>query len=299
MKLIVPVESIVQNKGGVILYDVDQNKIIKQYIHNKEWFRCGWRGGKIYGDYLIATDWSDLHYFNINTWSYEKSFQKSTFNDLHYIEIFKNQMYVVNTGLDAIEIFDEPMNPKFKEIIFLFERVPKLFKKRNINLNEEYNKKAKIKPHSAHPNCVSVNKGGIFVTCFQKDQKINSGEIINLTLGRKCTERNFDCHDGNFYKGRFYTTWTRHSKILEFNKLKNANPDRIIGIGPKGWWRGMVIKNDMAYIFASEGYKKRKITTRLAIVDLTNNKSKIQKLPVVDGIYWDTVYQPNIFSGEL
>jgi hypothetical protein len=87
-----PVESIVQNKGGVIMYNPDSNKIMKQYVHDKKWKRVGWRGGKIYGNHLIATDWNELHYFNIKKWKYDRSFQKNTFNDLHYVEIHKDKL---------------------------------------------------------------------------------------------------------------------------------------------------------------------------------------------------------------
>lgn len=296
MKLIIPVESIIQNKGGVILYDVTTNRILKQYVHEKKWKRCGWRGGKLYGNFLIATDWSDLHYFNIKTWEYKKTFKKNTFNDLHYVEIFDGQLYIVNTGLDAIEIFDSPMNPQFKEIIFLFDKNPKLFEKRKINLNHTYNLEMKVKPHIAHPNCITSNGKNIFVTCFGKNKKINSGEIIRLNSGEKCTKKNFDCHDGQFYNKKFYTTWTRHSQILEFDSLKYSMPSRRINIGSKGWWRGMVINDNIIYIFASDGYKRAKKTTRLAIINLKNQKKKIQKLPIVDGVYWDTIYQPNIYE---
>lgn len=296
MKLIIPVESIVQNRGGVILYDVDKNEIVKQYIHKKKWTRTGWRGGKLYGNFLIATDWSDIHYFNVRTWKYEKVFKKSTFNDLHYVEVFNDQLYIVNTGLDAIEIFDNPMNPKFKEMIFLFDKNPSLFKRRDLDLKRKYNEMMKVKPHSAHPNCISSNDKNIFVTCFGKGQKMNSGEIINLQNGNKCIKGNFDCHDGHFYKGKFYTTWTRHSKILEFDGLKNAKPTRRIPIGPRGWWRGMVIKDDIAYVFASDGYKGQKKTTRLAIVNLKTQKKRIQRLPVKGRVHWDTIYQPNIYE---
>ncbi len=96
MKFILPVESIFQNKGGVILYDPDTNTIEKQYVHDKRWRRVGWRGGKIYGDYLIATDWNQLHYFNIKEWKYVKSFSKNTFNDLHYVEVHDDKLYIVN-----------------------------------------------------------------------------------------------------------------------------------------------------------------------------------------------------------
>lgn len=296
MKLIVPVESIVQNKGGVILYDVDSNKILKQYVHDKEWTRCGWRGGKLFGDILIATDWSDLHYFNVKKWKYLKSFQKSTFNDLHYIEIFNGKMYVVNTGLDAIEIFDNPMDPEFVKMIFLFKKNKNIFEHRKLDLKKMYNKEMKVKPHVAHPNCISANGKEIYVTCFGKKQKLNTGEIINLNSGKKMTKQNYDCHDGLFYNDKFYTTWTRHSQILEFKNLNVKTAPRKLSIGPRGWWRGMVIENDLAYIFASDGYKGRKTTVRLATINLKTSKRKTQRLPVVDGMHWDTVYQPNIFK---
>lgn len=296
MKLIVPVESIVQNKGGVILYDVDNNKILKQYVHDKEWKRCGWRGGKLVGNILIATDWTDLHYFDVDKWEYRKTFRKATFNDLHYVEIFDGYLYVVNTGLDAIEVFENPMTPKFKEIIFLFERNPKLFEKRDVDLNKKYNKEMKVKPHVAHPNCVAFNGKEVYVTCFGKKQKIGTGEVIELSTGKRVFKDCFDCHDGLFYNGKFYTTWTRHAKILEFKNLNNEKPLRKIHIGPRGWWRGMVIHNDKVYVFASDGYRGRKTTVRLATVNMLRNERKIQKLPVVDGIYWDTVYQPNIYE---
>ena len=296
MKLIVPVESIVQNKGGVILYDVDNNEILKQYVHDKKWTRCGWRGGKLVGNILIATDWNDIHYFDVDKWEYRKTFRKSTFNDLHYVEIFDGYLYVVNTGLDAIEIFENPMTPKFKEIIFLFDKNPKLFEKRDIDLKRKYNKEMKVKPHVAHPNCIAFNGKEIYVTCFGKKQQMGSGEIIELSTGKRVFKECFDCHDGLFYNGKFYTTWTRHAKILEFKKLNNEKPLRRIQIGPRGWWRGMVIHDDKAYVFASDGYRGKKTTVRLAIVSMLRNKRKTQKLPVVDDIYWDTVYQPNIYE---
>jgi len=305
LKFIIPVESIVQKKGGVILYDPIQNKILKQYVHDKKWekWRVGWRGGTIHGDFLIATDWTDLHYFNVKEWKYKKTFKKNTFNDLHYVEVHNNLLFVVNTGLDAIEIFENPMKPVFKDIVFIFNK-NKIFEKRKLDLKIEYNKMLKIKPHSCHPNCIALRKNRAFVTCFSKNQRMNSGEIIDLDSGRKICKRNYDCHDGIFYKGDFYTTWTRHGKILKFNKIHERKlpisaADEIITIGGgRGWWRGMIIHDDMAYVFASDGYRKKKTTPRMRIVNLKTKKSEQRKLPVFDGVYWDTVYQPNLWEGK-
>lgn len=301
MKLIIPVESIVQNKGGVILYDPHENKILKQYVHKKDWIRCGWRGGKIFGDYLIATDWSYLHYFNIKDWNYEKSFTQNTFNDLHYVEIYNDLLYIVNTGLDAIEIFKKPMNPKFHERIFIFDTNKKIFEKRELDLTRKYNKLLKVKPHSCHPNCISFDNNRIIVTCFDKKQKRNSGEVIDINTGQRLFNKtNFDCHDGIYYKNSFYLTWTRHATILKFENLWNKKfPQKVtkrIRIGKWGWWRGMVIHDDIIYIFASDGYRKRKTTLRLAIINIKTGDKQIKKLPILDNVYWDTVYQPNILE---
>jgi len=301
MKLIIPVESIVQNLGGVILYDPLKNQIIKQYVHNKKWKRVGWRGGKIFQDYLIATDWTDLHYFNIKSWKYERTFKKNTFNDLHYVEVHNDKLYIVNTGLDAIEIFNNPLDPVFERIEFVFKKNPGIFKQRSINLQKNYNEMFKVKPHSCHPNCIAFDNKRIFVTCFGKEQRVNSGEIIELITGKRLTRKHYDCHDGIFYKNDFYVTRTRHAVILVFKNLKGnkipMEPSKIIKIGSgKGWWRGMVIFDRKIFVFASDGYRKKKVTLRMAIVDLATGEKKKIRLPEKDGIYWDTVYQPNILE---
>lgn len=302
MQFILPVESIIQNKGGVILYDVGSNTILKQYVHDKQWTRVGWRGGKLHGDYLIATDWTDLHYFNVKKWQYEKTFKKNTFNDLHYVEVHDGKLYIVNTGLDAIEIFNNPMDPKFEKMIFLFDQNPDIFKKRELNLDLKYNEMMKVKPHSCHPNCIAFDKKRILVTCFGKSQRFNSGEVVELNSG-KCLfrGRRFDCHDGIFHGNDFYLTHTRHDTILYYRDLYNTKlpmqPTKRIKIGAgKGWWRGMVIVDDVIYVFASDGYRKKKTTIRMATVNRkTGERSKV-KLPVVDGIHWDTIYQPNLYK---
>jgi len=306
LKLVIPVESIVQNKGGVILYDPFENKIVKQYVHNRTWKRVGWRGGVIYGKYLIATDWNELHYFNLERWEYEKSFRKNTFNDLHYLLIRKDKLFVVNTGLDAIEIFEDPFEPKFLEIIFVFKSNPKKFRPRKINLKLPYNEEYKLKPHSCHPNCISFDSGFVFVTCFQRQHRMGTGEVVELKTGRTLTKKRYDLHDGVFYKGNFYLSVTRSGRIMIFRemvkKLKQGKwplfPNDVIVLKSKGWWRGIAFEGDTMFIFSSCGYNKTKRPARIAIVDLTSMKRVIKRLPVVDRINWDTVYQPCVWEDE-
>ena len=306
MKLVVPVESIVQNKGGVILYDPFENQIIKQYVHNRVWRRVGWRGGVIHDKYLIATDWNELHYFDLEKWKYEKTFRKNTFNDLHYLSVRKDKLFVVNTGLDAVEVFKNPLEPEFLKIIFVFKSNSKKFRSRKINLDSLYNQEYKLKPHSCHPNCISFEGDFVFVTCFQKQHKMGTGEVVELRTGQTLTKKRYDLHDGMFYKGNFYLSVTRSGRVMIFRKmikkLKQGKwpllPNDTIVLKSKGWWRGMVFEKDTMFIFSSCGYNKKKRPARIAIVDLISMKKDIKRLPVVGGINWDTIYQPCVWKNE-
>jgi len=301
MKFVIPVESMAQKKGGVILYDPDKNKILKQYVHDKKWkYRVGWRGGTVYGDTLIATDWTDLHFFDLKKWKYIRTFKKSTFNDLHYVRVFRDKLYVVNTGIDAVEVFNDPLDPKFEELIFVFNRNKELFGKRKIDLNEKYNERFKVKPHFCHPNCIEFDKKRIFVTCFEKKGKLNTGEVIELNSGKRLYNKNYSCHDGNYHGNDFFLSQTRAAKILVFKDLKNnsipTKPNEIIPLKKKGWWRGMVVTDDFIYVFTSF-YSPKKITTRMARVHRKNpRKINFIRLPSEDGMYWDTVYQPTLLE---
>lgn len=295
MKFIVPVESIKHNKGGVILYDPINNVIEKQYIHNKIWKRSGWRGGLLHEDYLIATDWTDLHYFNIKNWKYERSVTKSTWNDLHYLYMYEGKLYIVNTGIDAIEIANDPMNPIETEIRFIFNDVP-YFTKKNIDLNHKWNKDYKTSRHHCHPNCIFVKKGRAIVTCFENETRgFSSGKIVDINSGKIILDKH-NCHDGNLYKGNFYLSWTRKDKILILNNIFDKEhpikePNRILNIGGKGWWRGMIISDGKIYVFASYAYNIDR-GARIAIIDIKTGESEIKSLPIFENMTWDTIYQP-------
>lgn len=296
MKFVIPIESIIQNKGGVILYDPIKNKILKQYVHYKKWKRSGWRGGILYGDHLIATDWQDLHYFHIPSWKYHSSsYTFSTFNDLHYLAIKDGLLYIVNTGIDAIEIFSNPINPEFQERIFIFDRIKK-YKKKNIDLSHMWNEEYKTHPHHCHPNCITLKDDYMFVTCFENETRDKrTGNIVELSLGQVVVE-NRNCHDGNFYKNDFYFSGTRENKIYIIRNLLDRkwpiDVDESIKIGKPGWWRGMIIHKDILYVFASYAYGEDQ-PCKMAVIDIKNKKVLgVKRLPVHDGIKWDTVYQP-------
>ena len=299
MNFIIPVENLEDNLGGVILYDPEKNEILKQYVHTKKWKRVGWRGGILYRNYLIATDWNEIHYFDIHRWKYIRSFSKKTFNDLHYLFIWKNNLYVVNTGIDAIEVFVNPVKPKLKKIHFIFNQNP-IFQKREIDLNKSYNEMYKLK-HSCHPNCILVTKYGNFVTCFEDHtRRLKSGNIIDIKTGNLIIS-GFNCHDGILYDGNYYLSSTRENSILVVRDFKEKIErdkfpliiNETIKIGKKGWWRGMVIYNNIMYLFASYGYGKTG-SCQLAKVNLESKAIEIKRLPIKDGIKWNSVYQPNI-----
>lgn len=298
-KLIIPVESMKQSKGGVILYDPQNNEIEKQYIHPQrtDVKRSGWRGGTLFGNYLIASDWTDLHYFDITNWKYLYKITKNTFNDLHYLMIQNNSLFVVNTGLDAIERFKNPLNPKPKDFKFIFN-TNKRFSKRDIDLSQKFNDKLKIKPHVAHPNCICPVEDKLFVTCFENEtRKENTGCVIDINSGKILLD-NINCHDGNYYNGNLYFSHTRKNSVLVVkNPLKKKWPvkvDEEIKIGKPCWWRGMVISKGKIYLFCSKGYNG-KAPVILATIDLKSRSVKFSRLPIVKNLPWDTVYQPLLY----
>jgi len=111
--------------------------------------------------------------------------------------------------------------------------------------------------------------------------------------------KNYSCHDGNYHKNDFFLSQTRAAKILVFENLRNnripTKPNKIISIGKKGWWRGMIITDFNIYLFSSY-YSKKKETARLAIMNRKNNRFNFKRLPVKDGIYWDTIYQASLLE---
>jgi len=300
MYFIIPVESIAKQLGGVILYDPVKHEIVKQYVHNKKWIRNGWRGGTICGDYFLATDWQEIHYFNIKKWKYEFSKSKSTFNDLHYLQIFNDQLYVVNTGLDAIEVFQDPFNLNKSEIIFIFDRI-KSYDPKAINLKHDWSKEFKTNPHHCHPNCITVTDKYKFVTCFEdKTRGKSTGNLVELNT-QSIVLPNKNCHDGNFYKGDYYLSATRNSQIYILKDLLNRQwpvntIDKKIKIGKPGWWRGSVIHDDHMFIFTSY-VKGKNNSCKIAIIDLNTQQTVEHKsLPKCDGITWNTLYQPNLLE---
>jgi len=304
MKFLIPVESIKGNLGGVILYDPHNNEVLNQYVHTqrKDLPRSGWRGGVLYNNYLITTDWTDLHYFDYVNWKFIKSFKRNTFNDLHCLVINGDLLYIVNTGIDAIEIMSNPLEPKPKDLIFIFEK-NKIFKKRKINLNEKFNKQYKIEPHVCHPNALEIVNDKMFVTCFEDQTRGNrTGKVIELTSG-KLLIKNQNCHDADFYKNDFYLSGTRENKVYVLKDILNrkwpVKVDEVINLAPnKGWWRGSIIKDDYMYLCASFAYGIDR-PFKMIILNLKTKKiEQVNKLPVLAGKVWDTVYQPILLKGE-
>lgn len=293
--ILAPVESIKQNLGGVVILEPSSGMILKEYVHTKKWVRSGWRGGVIYNGVLIATDWTHLHYFDIKKWKYIKSFTKNTFNDLHYLEIHNDLLYVVNTGIDAIEIFSDPMNPKFEDIFFIFD-ICNYYPKRNIDLKKEYNKIFKNKPHSAHPNYITFKDNVGFITCFGKQDIKKTGRII--TFNGKSVIRDLDLHDGFFINGSLVASETRANNVLFVDSVMEKRWPLVterLEIGRNGWWRGSINLNQKLFIFASDGYRQKGGPLIYATINLKKRiKEKIQPV-ICKNVIWDTIYSPRRF----
>lgn len=304
MKLIIPVESMSQNKGGVILFDCNRNSILNEYVHDREWDRVGWRGGIIYKNYLIATDWNYLHFFDIKNWKHISSYTKNTFNDLHYLNLNRDKkLFVVNTGIDAIERLkiNDDLSLTPEKIWFVFNRNKK-FTKRDIDLSYNYNEHLKVKPHVTHPNCITFLNGHTFVTCFENEtRKERTGCIVDLKTG-KIVLNNRNCHDGVIYRNNLYVSETRSNKVLVIKNVLGrkwpVEPDEEIRLNSNGWWRGMTIFRSTLYLFASYGYGKSG-SCKMAKIDLRTKETKVVRIPKYSNMEWNAIYQPNVLKEKL
>jgi len=185
-------------------------------------------------------------------------------------------------------------------IVFICDLIPGI-KKRKIDLSKKWNEKYKTK-HVCHPNCITIKKGLQFVTCFENETRgKKTGKIVELKTRQVVLDKH-NCHDGNFYRGDFYLSGTREHQIyVIYEMLDQKWPvkiDKKINIGKPGWWRGMVIHDDKAFIFASYAYGENS-SCKMAVIDLYDQKTiDIVKLPKHKGIQWDTIYQPNL-AGKI
>ncbi len=163
-------------------------------------------------------------------------------NDLHFVGFFGGRMYVVNTGLERIEILDAG-DFTHHAAINLLEQV---HVSRQFDRSLDYRHVWSTQPHSVHANHCFFLDGEIWVTRFCQQDALGLDTMRRIDLARWGNP-----HDGFVQDNTVFFTTTnghlvRYSK--QGNKFRAWDLNRIIGRNQLGWCRGLAIDGDLAFI---------------------------------------------------
>jgi hypothetical protein len=163
-------------------------------------------------------------------------------NDLHFVGFFGNRMYVVNTGLERIEILDAADFTHHVSIDLLEQ----IHASKAFDRSLDYRHVWSTQPHSVHANHCFLLDGEVWVTRFcQKDAlALDSGRRIDLSPWG-------NPHDGFVQDDRvFFTTTNGH--LISYSatgpKFQSWHLNKIIGRRQLGWCRGLAIEGDVAFV---------------------------------------------------
>jgi hypothetical protein len=151
-------------------------------------------------------------------------------------------MYVVNTGLERIEMVDVGDHTRHSSIDLL-EHVKG---SKEFDWSVDYRHVWSTQPHLVHANHCFHFDGEIWVTrfCQQDALALDSGRRIDLS-------RWGNPHDGCVQDDKvFFTTTCGH--LISFSStgatFRSWDLNRILGANQLGWCRGLAIEGDLALI---------------------------------------------------
>ena len=185
------------------------------------------------------------------------------FNDIHHVSLIDNKIYIVNTGLDAIAVFDRD-NLKLVEIISVLDG--KKFDPQKI----DYRKINSTKPHRSHPNYIFKYKGMIWITRFYQQ------DIFNIITKQSIKISDVGIHDGFVSNEDIYFTSVDGNviKLNSNNEVINYNLNLIKNnTKPLGWCRGLYINNTDFYV----GFSRLRRTKIEENIKWAINKFSVKK----------------------
>jgi len=151
-------------------------------------------------------------------------------------------MYVVNTGLERIEIVDVADQTSHSGINLLGH----IKESKEFDWSMDYRHVWSTQPHLVHGNHCFYFDGEIWVTRFcQRDAlALDSGRRIDLSPWG-------NPHDGWVQDDQvFFTTTNGHliSYLGTETNFRSWDLNRIVGENQLGWCRGLAIEDDLAFI---------------------------------------------------
>jgi len=278
--------------AGILLIDWTAKKVLKEfeYVSPPENTampgRMLFHSGQLNGSQLVVTTSSEVVFFNTDTWKIDKVITHKWFNDLHHAVIRGNDLFVCNTGLQAVHrmsldgemldtwsVVDKPVWDTYDPEV-------------------DY-RPLDTKPHEAHPNHLYFVDDELWVTRCQLQDTVKVQDIhcrTNIAVGRP--------HDGNPVGDLVWFT-TINGNLMGMN-VKTGIADRPIDLntidtnrGQLGWCRGVRhIDDDTALVAFSQfrpskhkdfihwimGDGKNRLPSRISLFDLKNRRM-VEEMP--------------------
>jgi hypothetical protein len=179
---------------------------------------------------------------NLQTESYETLWTAPFLNDLHFVGCFDDRIYVVNTGLERIEIVDAADGTNHSGINLLDH----IDDSKAFDWSVDYRHVWSTQPHLVHANHCFFFDGEIWVTrfCQQDALALETGRRIDLSPWG-------NPHDGCVQDDKVFFT-TTNGYLISYSdigaRFRSWDLNRILGGKQLGWCRGLAIEDDLAYI---------------------------------------------------
>ena len=248
-------------KKNIIILNCE-NKSIKNYFiknnfNKKNDFKNLLRYGKTFNSRVGVYKGKDFyHCSSKGIYKNKNIFLENKFYDPHSIINYKDGFAITNTGRN--EIVDEKGKIIYKPNFLLKNNL----KKDQIHLND----------------CIEV-EGKLLLTCLSYKREWRQ----NFSQGAIWFENDFENkqkvyvpHTPKFYNERIYLLETGHGQLISFDK--NLKDKKIEAEGLNGFLRGLVIKDDCAYICSSKFNKTRTFANIHNCEKLYCENGKIYKL---------------------
>ena len=236
--------------------NMDDGQIIRQmeYVSPRdrigEDFSMQFKFGLIYDGGFIFPTSTEILFIDNRNWEITKSLSHPTFNDLHCVAVFEGDLYVVNTGLEIVQVFTLPGELK-KTINVAVTDTWERF-----NPKIDYRFLATTKPHQTHANYIFFLENEPWITRFeQRDAVALFDPTKRIDLG--IAQSQGKPHDGLVHGDYIYFTLTdgfvviahrttyKIEQIIDFNSI-------VSGDLQPGWCRGLAICNGLLFVGFSQ-----------------------------------------------
>lgn len=251
-------------KAVIQIIDWKRKKVLKEieYAPPKEHLgkdlSIQFKGAYIYGIFYYVVTNTEVLCYNLNTWILEDIISLPCFNDLHGVMRKDDLLYIVNTGLEVIQVFDL----KKRKIINEYNMASTPTYER-FDPYTDYRQIATTKPHEAHVNHVFNIDDNIWATRGQKRDAISLDSSDQIELPPSVNgEKIILCHDGIIrFDKLYFTTVDAHiiaydptnKELLDDLDVRKINNTKY----NLGWTRGLEIVGENAFL----GLSKMRPTT--------------------------------------